>query len=271
LETQVLMNDFFSTFFGGLLGGAPATTNETAAVPEWVMLDETLMVRFNAPPPPPKPIASEVKKATGVNMPINTPPEQFQGEMDVPSGGYGKKYKHPTGWQGEGDSEFATDASGRFDPVAFHKTMEAKVAASHLNGYVPKDGAQFGIKTGAPREWARLFSMIVQQESGHRVAQKNPDGSLRRFASTIATEKSFGPGQFNIGEYGLKTWDDVNNPARVGDALINAAKKLVVDSAGAIRGAGNTGLAAYFGSIRRPNETLQHAPWWDRLVRPHLE
>lgn len=82
------MTDFLSNIFGGLLGGGPTTTNENAAVPEWVLLDETLQVRFNAPPPPTKPISAEVQRATGVNMPVNTPPRDFQGEMDVPQGGY---------------------------------------------------------------------------------------------------------------------------------------------------------------------------------------
>lgn len=160
-------------------------------------------------------------------------------------------------------------ADGRIDPVAFAEAMEGKVKDSPLNGYVPKDGAAFGIKEGSPREWARLFSMMVQQESGHKTARRNPDGSLQRFASTIPTERSFGPGQFNIGEYGLKSWDDVNDPSRVGDAMINVARQHVLPS-GAIRGPNNTGLAAYFGSIRRPHETLQHGRWYDQNVGSRL-
>lgn len=179
---------------------------------------------------------------------------------------WSKKFEQEEAERGPSIGPIKPDRSGRIDPAAFQTRMEEKVANSPLNGYVPKDGDKFGIKTGAPREWARLFTMVIQQESGHRVAQRNPDGSLRRFATTIPTEKSFGPGQFNIGEYGLRTWDEVNDPDRVGDALIEVAKQHVVNGSGAVRGPNNTGLAAYFGSIRRPHETLQHSRWWDENV-----
>jgi hypothetical protein len=93
--------------------------------------------------------------------------------------------------------------------------------------------------------------MLQQQESGHRTARTNPDGSLQRFGSTIPTEKSFGPGQFNVGEYGLKTWADVNNPERVADAYINVALANKVPN--------------YFGSVQRPHEITQHGKWFSGL------
>jgi hypothetical protein len=150
------------------------------------------------------------------------------------------------------------------DPAAFMAVAEQKIAASPLNGFVPRDGAMFGIKTGSPREWARFFAMITKQESGFRIALRNADGSLARFATTLKSEKSFGPGQFNKGEYGLKSWDDVNNPDRVIDAYIEVAKSFTMKS-GNIRG-NNKGMDAYFGSIRRPNEVLQHASWAANLA-----
>lgn len=144
----------------------------------------------------------------------------------------------------------------RIDPVAWARMMRDRVTSSGLVGQVPSWGSQFGIRTGSPDEWTRFFTMLQQQESGHRIAPVNPDGSLRRFATTPAGERSYGPGQFNIGEYGLKTWADVNNPSKVADAYINVAQ------------AGK--VPAYFGSVQRPNETLQHGSWYDQTVAPKL-
>jgi hypothetical protein len=250
-------NDFLSSLFGGT--SAPQQQSQSALVPVWTARDETAMVEWV--PPPKGSFQEKMQAATGPQISRESFPSDA---TDVPAA-------VRNGTAPAAPANVETDTAGRINPVSFQKTMEAKVAASHLNGYVPKDGEQFGIKTGAPREWARLFSMVIQQESGHRLAQRNPDGSLRRFATTIPTEKSFGPGQFNIGEYGLKTWDDVNNPSRVGDALIAVAQKHVFERAGVIRGPNNTGLAAYFGSIRRPNETLQHSKWWESTVMPSLK
>lgn len=145
---------------------------------------------------------------------------------------------------------------GRIDPAAFAARMREKIAASALNGQAPDWAKPFGVATGSPDEWARLFTMVQQQESGHRTAPVNPDGTLQRFPTTIPTERSFGPGQFNVGEYGLKTWGDVNDPDKVADAYIRVAE------------AGK--VPAYFGSIQRPNETLRHAGWYDKTVAPRV-
>jgi hypothetical protein len=146
---------------------------------------------------------------------------------------------------------------GAYDPVDFARSMREKVAASQLNGQSPSWGAQFGIKSGSPDEWARFFTMVGQQESGHRVAPVRPDGSLERFRSTLPGEKSFGPFQFNKGEYGLNSWSDVNDPNKVQDALIRVAL------------AGK--IPAYFGSVQRPKETLQHENWYTTTVKPELD
>lgn len=157
--------------------------------------------------------------------------------------------------------------NGRIDPAEFYRTMATKVANSRLNGFIPKDGAAFGVTKGTPEEWARLFTMLQQQESGHRTAPVNPDGSLQRFSSTPAGERSYGPGQFNVGEYGLSTWNDVNDPGKVQDAYLNVAQRYALTS-GHIRSGDHRGLDAYFGSIRRPHETTQHSAWFDKTVRP---
>ncbi|MBP9669637.1 MAG: hypothetical protein KBE09_05105 [Candidatus Pacebacteria bacterium] len=145
----------------------------------------------------------------------------------------------------------------KIDPVEFAHRAAYKVSQSPLNGVAPAALRPFGITTGSPEEWARFFTMITKQESGLRVAAVASDGSLIRFASTLAGENSFGPGQFNIGEYGLKTWADVNDPDRVIDAYIQVAQR------------GN--LFKYFGSLQRPNETLQHSSWYQNSVAPYVD
>lgn len=149
------------------------------------------------------------------------------------------------------------------NPNAFYDMVRRKVMNSKLSGFVPKDGAKFGITKGTPEEWARFFTALTKQESGMRIGQRAPDGSIIPFKTTPRGERSYGPGQFNVGEYGLKTWDDVNNPERVADAYINVADRWVLDprQSGNIRGGNNDGMSAYFGSIRRPHEVQQHLKW----------
>jgi len=151
---------------------------------------------------------------------------------------------------------YSFGSNGAYDPVTFAQRLRDKIAGSPIAGQAPAWGAQFGIKTGSPDEWTRFFTMVGQRESGHRIAPTNPDGSLRRFSTTIPTERSFGPFQFNRGEYGLNTWQDVNDPDKVADALIRVAHQGKVP--------------AYFGSVQRPRETLQHASWYDKNIAPRL-
>ena len=152
----------------------------------------------------------------------------------------------------------------RVDSVSFAQAAISQVASSRLNGFVPKDGAQFGITTGSPREWARFFTMLLRQESGGRIARVGRDGSLQRFRTTPRGENSFGPLQFNRGEYGLKTWQDVNDPGKNIGALIRVGERFTLRS-GYIRN-GQQGYDAYFGSVRRPNEVLQHSRYANKVL-----
>ncbi len=150
------------------------------------------------------------------------------------------------------------------DPRWYYGEARKKFENSPLNGWVPKDGSAFGITTGSPDEWARFSTMLMRQESGLRQGDRASDGSVKRFATTPAGEQSYGPLQFKPGEYGLRGWDDVNDPLRSTDALIEVAKKFGQGS-GYIRGPNNSGVNAYFGSIRRPHEWGQHSGWFSKL------
>lgn len=148
-------------------------------------------------------------------------------------------------------------ADRTIDPVKLYGLAVKKFTASNLNGWTEPRLHQFGVTTGDAREWARLFVMVCKQESGCRITRTYADGSLERFSSTRPTEQSFGPMQFNIGEYGLNSWAMVNSPACTIDAYIRVAQK------------GN--LFRYFGSMQRPNETLQHANWFNTTVQPFAD
>lgn len=148
-------------------------------------------------------------------------------------------------------------AGGKIDPVKLYTFAVEKFRASNLNGRADPSLATFGVTTGDPREWARLFVMVCQQESGCRQAAVNGDGSLQKFSSTLSSEHSYGPLQFNIGEYGLNSWAEVNSPSCDLDAYIRVAQQ--------------GKLLSYFGSMKRPSETMQHAGWFNKTIAPYAD
>src|SRR3989344_2155223 len=144
------------------------------------------------------------------------------------------------------------EPDGRIDPQKVYEAALKKVENSELNGKVPEASLRkLGIN-GSPESWAKLFTQLQQQESGNRLAEVNSDGSLKKFSTTPDGEQSYGPGQFNKGEYGLKTWADVNNPDKVLDAYIKVAEQ------------GKMGT--YFGSVQRPQEITKWDGWFDKNV-----
>ncbi len=149
------------------------------------------------------------------------------------------------------------NADGTIEPVRLYGAAVKKFADSNLNGQAPAQIQQFGVKTGDPREWARLFVMLCKQESGCRIARTYPDGSLEKFPSTPQGERSYGPLQFNIGEYGLSSWAMVNSPSCTIEAFIRVAQQ--------------NKLLNYFGSMQRSNEVMQHAGWFNRTVQPFAD
>lgn len=146
---------------------------------------------------------------------------------------------------------------GSIDVVRLYSHAVKKFGDSSLNRQTQSGLQQFGVTTGDPREWARLFVMVCKQESGCRIARTYADGSLERFRSTLPTENSFGPFQFNKGEYGLTSWAMVNSPSCTLEAFIRVAERRL--------------LFRYFGSMQRPHETLRHAGWFNTTVQPFTD
>lgn len=124
-------------------------------------------------------------------------------------------------------------APGQVDKVALFKAYTSEFSKSPLNGYVPKDGAHFGITTGKPEEWARFALAESMQESGlNSFAQ---GGGLNQFEAA------------DLHRYHVDA--AVTDPNAQVKALVHQFNS--IKDVGYIRGPNNTGAAAYFGPVRR--------------------
>src|SRR5262245_18762454 len=129
--------------------------------------------------------------------------------------------------------------------------LRGQFADSGLVGYVPPDGASFGITNGSADEWARFGLAVAKQESDLNSPSYNaadPGGIAGIFQFSQNTQPQFtrGTNQFD--------------PQNSADAFVRSVQHYV----------GNQGsisdLRATFGSIRRPNETLQHMDWAGKVA-----
>jgi hypothetical protein len=141
-------------------------------------------------------------------------------------------------------------AEGKVDPQQLYRAAVERYKNSPLNGFVPKDGPQFGITKGTPEEWARLSLAGAMQESS--LNANEPGGGLFQFEAD------------DLARYGVK--GAVNDPNAQLEAQIRQYEGSI-PKAGAIRGPDNTGAAAYFGSIRRPEETTKHLAEANRVAQ----
>ena len=142
----------------------------------------------------------------------------------------------------QGESKpVASGSTGRVDPVGLYSYLKDKFADSNLIGYVPPDGARWGIKTGSASEWATFGLAVAKQESDLNPKSYNasdPGGSAGLF-------------QFGQGQTRFTGGRDQFDPQASADAFVRSVQHYV----------GNQGrvanLGATFGSIRRPNEAGQ--------------
>jgi|SRR5215831_15336797 len=128
--------------------------------------------------------------------------------------------------------------------------LRGQFADSGLVGYVPPDGASFGITNGSADEWARFGLAVAKQESDLNSRSYNPSdpgGSLGLF--------QFGQGQTQFTQ-GQNQFDPENSA----NAFVRSVQHYV-GNGGTISNLGGT-----FGSIRRPNETLQHMDWATKVA-----
>lgn len=159
----------------------------------------------------------------------------------------------PPGVQGAG-GPLQPDASGKVNPTALYNGLRDKVANSKLNGFVPPDGAAFGITKGTPEEWARFMLANAKQESGLDTNSTNlsdPGGS-------------FGLFQFNQSQFGLN--GNAYDPNASADAMVKATEHYAMNPQGNKYGTGIGALGATFSSIRDPNKTIKHLDWANKIA-----
>jgi hypothetical protein len=164
-------------------------------------------------------------------------------------------------WEGK----LPVDRRGRVNPTDYYKAAVEKLKGSKLIGFVPKDGAKFGIEKGTAEEWAAFMTQLTKQESNFNTRTVGDGGN------------SLGLSQMKGGEYGITNPYD---PDQAQSGMIKQFEKYIIKSehiAGRGQGGpgqgvygGYRGAAAYFGPLRRQNEFFQHNKWMANLKETEL-
>ena len=66
---------------------------------------------------------------------------------------------------GSSNTSLSVGSNGKVDPNNMKAYMEQRISSSSLNGYVPADGAKYGID-GSPKSWANYFTKLSEKEGG---------------------------------------------------------------------------------------------------------
>jgi hypothetical protein len=149
---------------------------------------------------------------------------------------------------------------GQVDPNSLFQLYVSKFRGSKLDGFVPRDGAQFGITKGTPEEWARLALATSKQESG--LNANAAGGGLNQFENAKG----------DLARYGVRGAD--NDPNAQAQALVNQWTGSIPND-GVITGPGGGkrwgGASAYFGSIRegwngRGIDIMKHMQWAGQIA-----
>jgi len=131
---------------------------------------------------------------------------------------------------------------------------EKHVSASGLVGFVPADGARYGIKTGSKEEWVHYFSWLAYKESGFNPRStntKDPGGSygiMQVSPLDVGRHKLGGPGG------SVRELYDPDTNIGVG---VRLTEKLIREGGGYIRG-GRPG--AWQGAARSWSPLRREAP-----------
>ena len=167
-----------------------------------------------------------------------------------------KKYPQYSTSTNKSTGSLTSEKNGQVDAQNLYRSSIERISNSPLNGFVPSDGAKFGITKGTPEEWARLLIANAKQESG--LNANSNGGGLYQFE------------QGDLARYGQKG-ANVNDPlAQLNAAVTQMEKSIPKD--GFISGrtdrtkSGWGGMSDYFGSIRRSNETTKHLDWANKIA-----
>ena len=151
----------------------------------------------------------------------------------------------------------------KVNPSSLNNYLVQRLQASKLNGYVPSDGAKYGID-GTPQSWANLLTNLAGKESSFN---NNTVGDVGRFVGNSNGLFQLSPN--DALNYKLQstpfTQSQLRDPYTNADAAVRIAESLVGRD-GSIAGYGNgknLGMSAYWGPLRRgwtPTDTYTYNP-----------
>ena len=132
-----------------------------------------------------------------------------------------------------------TGPHGKLNDDALYKNLYNNVP-DNLVGYVPKDGAKYGITTGSRAEWAKLQFKLAKQESS---GQTTPSAE----AGHTGTAGLFQMESADLARHGQRGKSVTDPQAQIG--AMNDVFKNIPKGTGTIADR-KTGAGAYFGPIR---------------------
>ena len=157
--------------------------------------------------------------------------------------------------QGSG-GEIPVGPNGKVSPADLKAYTEERIKNSKLNGYVPADGAKYGID-GSPKSWSNFFNKLAAAESGHSVNSTNlndPGGSYGLFQVAPADGKRYGANPTG------QNWttQQLRDPKVNTDTAIAIFEKNTMRS-GRIESAGGKGAGGYFAaaSMRKISSSVR--------------
>jgi hypothetical protein len=133
--------------------------------------------------------------------------------------------------------------NGKIKPSDLQAYTEERIKNSKLNGYVPADGAKYGID-GSPKSWSNFFTKLAAAESGYNVNSTNlddPGGSYGLFQVAPADGKRYGANPTG------QNWtvQQLRDPKVNTDTAIAIFERNTIKS-GKIESAGGKGAGGYF-------------------------
>ena len=155
------------------------------------------------------------------------------------------------------------DQKGNLDPDATRNYIMGEVNRQGLSGYVPKDGAKYGIKTGAPDEWANLFTGLFSHESGLNTKNRGDVGQVRGASNGIGQLSPDDAVNWNLNGGKPFTQQQLEDPQTNINSAITISKKLL-DKNGTIQG----GMGQYYGPLSKegwtPGQGRDASLPWDK-------
>lgn len=163
-------------------------------------------------------------------------------------GGGGGRGRQPGGSGGTGSSGLQPEGGeGAIPKADLRAQLENEIAGSDLNGFVPPDGERYGIKTGAPKEWAHFMTELAGRESSY---SPKTHGDVGRFGGAGSH------GLFQLSPQDAITYGLQKEPftlQQLRDPAFNAKTAVQIAAIRAKQGGigGKEGMAKYWGPIQR--------------------